>query len=312
MLSNALLDARHLYRYYGPRCAVNDLSLNLQKGEVVGLLGANGAGKSTTLRMLSGDLAPSAGQISIHGFDLLKNPKRAKYFLGYLPEQPPLYLEMRVDEYLQYSARLRRLPSQKLYSAVEETKQLCGLEQSGRRLIGNLSKGYRQRLGIAQAIIHSPDVVILDEPTVGLDPLQIQEIRGLIRNIAKQHSVVLSTHILPEVQAVCDRVQIVHEGKTVYNQTLKDLKTHRNPQKLRVAFQNPPSAKELYLIPGVEGVETLEDRRLRIACHSTATTEALVRASVDKSWMLQELTPERPTLEQIFMDIVYRSKGQEA
>jgi ABC-2 type transport system ATP-binding protein len=310
MPSNALLDARHLYRYYGPRCAVNDLSLNLQKGEVVGLLGPNGAGKSTTLQMLSGDLAPSAGQITINGFDLLKDPKRAKYFLGYLPEQPPLYLEMRVDEYLKYSARLRRLPAQKLNSAVQETKQLCGLEQSGRRLIGNLSKGYRQRIGIAQAIIHSPDVVILDEPTVGLDPLQIQEIRGLIRTLAKQHSVVLSTHILPEVQAVCDRVQIIHEGKTVYNETLKDQKTHLQPKTLRVAFQAPPSVAELYLIPGVEGVETLEDKRLRLACHTTATTEALIRTSVDKGWMLQELTPEHPSLEQIFMEIVYRGKDQ--
>jgi ABC-2 type transport system ATP-binding protein len=312
MPSNALLDARHLYRYYGPRCAVNDLSLNLQKGEVVGLLGPNGAGKSTTLQMLSGDLAPSAGQIIINGFDLLKNPKRAKYFLGYLPEQPPLYLEMRVDEYLEYSARLRRMPYQKLKSAVQETKQLCGLEQSGRRLIGNLSKGYRQRIGIAQAIIHSPDVVILDEPTVGLDPLQIQEIRGLIRTIAKQHSVVLSTHILPEVTAVCDRVQIIHEGKTVYNEILKDPQTKLQSKTLRVAFQAPPSVTELCLIPGVEDVEILEDKRLRIACHTATTTEALVRTSVDKGWKLQELTPEYPSLEQIFMEIVYRGKSEAA
>jgi ABC-2 type transport system ATP-binding protein len=312
MPSNALLDARHLYRYYGPRCAVNDLSLSLQKGEVVGLLGPNGAGKSTTLQMLSGNLAPSTGQITINGFDLLKNPKRAKYFLGYLPEQPPLYLEMRVDEYLEYSARLRRLPTQKISSAMHETKQLCGLEQCGRRLIGNLSKGYRQRIGIAQAIIHSPDVVILDEPTTGLDPLQIHEIRGLIRTLAKQHSVILSTHILPEVQAVCDRVQIIHEGKTVYNESLTDQKTHLHPKTLRVAFQSPPSIKDLYLIPGVEGVEILDNKRLRIVCRTAAATEALIRASVDKGWKLQELTPEHPSLEQIFMEIVYRGKGQAA
>jgi ABC-2 type transport system ATP-binding protein len=213
--------ATGLSRYYSDHCAVDHLDVRLQKGEVLGLLGPNGAGKSTTMQMLTGNLAPSAGEIRINGIDLLDEPRKAKQQIGYLPEQPPVYRDLTVDEYLNYCARLRNVPAKDRKEAVERARERCGLQDVNKRLIGNLSKGYRQRVGIAQAILHNPAVVILDEPTVGLDPIQIREIRSLIRELGQEHGIILSTHILPEVQAVCDRVQILNHGKTVFNDTLE-------------------------------------------------------------------------------------------
>lgn len=218
------LSAKQLQRLYGCHKAVQDITLQLKKGEVIGLLGPNGAGKTTTLRMITGNLAPSAGSIEICGVDLLDNPCKAKAHLGYLPEIPPLYSDMTVDEFLQFVARLHRVEKQRIPQMLEDSKIRCGLVEYGKQLIGILSKGFQQRVGIAQAIIHQPDIIILDEPTVGLDPNQIREIRGLIRELRKSCSVILSTHILSEVESVCDRVYIMHEGKIVLNETLDDLK----------------------------------------------------------------------------------------
>ncbi len=308
MTPEALIDAQHLYRYYGPQCAVHDLSLTLSKGEVLGLLGPNGAGKSSTLQMLSGNLAPSAGQITIAGIDLLDTPKQAKRSIGYLPERPPVYVDLSVDEFLHFCARLHRLPTSHSTRAVAEVKLRCGLEDSGRRLIGNLSKGYRQRVGIAQAIIHSPAVVILDEPTVGLDPLQIREIRRLIRELAQERSVLLSTHILPEVQAVCDRVQIINEGRTVFNQSLATLADERQINAWHVAFAAPPAVEELRRLPDITTAEMLDYGRMRILGHSPAATNVLLTTAIERNWGLRELSPERTTLEQIFMDLVYHDQ----
>ena len=216
-----LIAASGLSRYYSEHCAVNLLDVQLNKGEVLGLLGPNGAGKSTTMQMLTGNLAPTSGEILINGIDLLDEPRKAKQHIGYLPEQPPVYRDLTVGEYLDYCARLRNVAAKERRTAVERASVRCGLEQVSKRLIGNLSKGYRQRVGIAQAILHNPAVVILDEPTVGLDPIQIREIRALIRELGKEHGIILSTHILPEVQAVCDRVQILNHGKTVFNNSLE-------------------------------------------------------------------------------------------
>ena len=201
-----------------------EINLELRRGEVLGFLGPNGAGKTTTMRMLTGNLAPSAGSVEICGIDLLDRPRDAKARIGYLPETPPLYRELTVDEYLRLAARLHRVSNADLRTALAVAKQRCGLNDVGRQLIGSLSKGYQQRVGIAQAIIHNPDVVILDEPTVGLDPNQMREIRTLIRELGAERSVILSTHILSEVESVCDRVQIMHQGRMVFNDSVIGLK----------------------------------------------------------------------------------------
>lgn len=218
------LSAQNLTRHYGEVVAVHQFDLQLRRGEVLGLLGPNGAGKSTTLRMLTGNLAPSSGSVEICGIDLLDKPQEAKAHVGFLPEIPPLYFDMTVNEYLLLAARLHRVPKEALKAALENVKQRCGLEQHSNNLIGTLSKGYQQRVGIAQAIIHNPDVIILDEPTVGLDPNQMREIRQLIRELGTTSSVILSTHILPEVENVCDRVQIMHQGSIVFDQPMIDLR----------------------------------------------------------------------------------------
>lgn len=223
MESSILLAAEGLSRYYNDHAAVENLNLQLQKGEVLGLLGPNGAGKSTTMQMLTGNLAPTTGSIQINGIDLLEAPRQAKRHLGYLPEQPPVYRDLTVHEYLEYCAKLHGLGGAVRTQAIRFASERCSLNEVQNRLIANLSKGYKQRVGIAQAILHSPAVVILDEPTVGLDPLQIREIRKLIRELGQEHSVILSTHILPEVQAVCDRVQILNRGRTVFNDSLKGI-----------------------------------------------------------------------------------------
>ena len=218
------ISARGLCRYFGARAVVHDVNLELKRGEVLGFLGPNGAGKTTIMRMLTGNLAPSAGTIEIFGMDLLDKPREAKACIGYLPEIPPLYRELTVNEYLQFAAKLHRVGDGEIGSALAKVTQRCGLSSMGERLIGSLSKGYQQRVGIAQAIIHDPEVIILDEPTAGLDPNQIREIRTLIRELGAERSVILSTHILSEVGTVCDRVQIMHEGRMVLDDSMERLK----------------------------------------------------------------------------------------
>jgi ABC-2 type transport system ATP-binding protein len=218
-----LVEAKQLYRYYGKQCAVNNVSFQLKKGQVLGFLGANGAGKTTTMSMLCGNLAPSSGEIIINGVDLLDNPVAAKHSIGYLPDQPPLYKELTVTEFLRYCAELHRVPSAEMTAAVTIAQERCGLNEVAQRLIGHLSKGYQQRVGIAQAILHNPPVIVLDEPTVGLDPIQIKEIRSLIKELGVEHGVILSTHILSEVQETCTDVQIIHQGQLVLNSTMAEL-----------------------------------------------------------------------------------------
>lgn len=298
-----LIQVENLTRVYGNTVAVNQVSFTLNKGEVLGFLGPNGAGKSTCMQMITGSLAPNAGQIRIHGHDLIDDPIAAKSQIGYLPENPPLYRELTVHEYLDYCARLHRIARRQIISAIEQAMHHCGLEQVGNRLIGNLSKGYQQRVGIAQAIIHQPPVVILDEPTVGLDPIQIREIRGLIRALGKEHSVILSTHILPEVQATCDRVQIIRRGEMIYNATIEELNQRGNSNQLNVAFRNAPSQQALLALAGVSAVENIDTHRFRIQLDDQSFAESLVESSVDQQWGLFELIPENSSLEQIFVEL---------
>ena len=302
MSGDSLVSVRNLHRRYGRLHAVKGVSFELRRGEVLGLLGPNGAGKTTTMQMIRGALAPTSGEILIDGNDLLSAPRQTKGKIGYLPERPPLYGELSVDEYLLYCARLRHVARSRAAAAVDHAKSLCGLEQTGARLIANLSKGYQQRVGVAQAIVHTPAVVVLDEPTVGLDPIQIREIRDLIGGLRENHAVILSTHILPEVQTVCDRVQILNEGRIVLDERLDAL--DRASTALRVAFRRPPGNEVLEGLPQVTAVEPVEGGRLRLEHESGAElADALAERSAAGDWGLYEMIPERHGLEEIFVSL---------
>lgn len=302
---------QNLSRYYAKLCAVNAISFTVERGQILGFLGPNGAGKTTTMQMLSGVLAPTNGQISIAGHDLLEEPVAAKMALGYLPEQPPLYREMRVQEYLHFCARLHCIPRAGVASAVDYVIDQCGLQTVAKRLIGHLSKGFQQRVGIAQAIIHSPAVIILDEPTIGLDPIQIREIRSLIKNLGREHSVILSTHILSEAQAVCNHVQIIHQGQLVLSDTIVGLFAQMQSTHLRVGLRRPPNSQVLLQIQGVEAVEVLDETlfRLRHAADNSPA-ELLVEQSVTHHWGLYELMSEQRSLEQVFIDLTQAEQSE--
>ncbi|HLW73447.1 MAG TPA: ATP-binding cassette domain-containing protein [Gammaproteobacteria bacterium] len=308
----ALVKVENLYRYYDRHCAVQDLGFTLEKGEILGLLGPNGAGKTSTLQMISGNLAPSAGEILIDGVDILDEPLEARAAIGYLPEQPPLYPDLTVDEYLDYCAGLHRLGSKARRPAREAAKARCGLKDEGRRLIGNLSKGYRQRVGIAQAIIHSPTVVILDEPTVGLDPIQIREIRALIAELGREHGVILSTHILPEVQAVCSRVLIIHRGRQVFAESLAGFAGRMQAGSLILECRETPPLKDLKSVAGVEDVEQLDPGRVRVRyAPGSDPTEDIAARALKAKWGLKALTPEHKSLEQIFVELTTADEAAE-
>jgi ABC-2 type transport system ATP-binding protein len=303
MDSTALVKVENLSRFYQKHCAISQLSFSLEPGEVLGFLGPNGAGKSTTMQIITGNLAPSEGQVSIKGYDIIESARQAKQQIGYLPEHPPIYREATVDEFLQYCAKLRRLKRPSIRAATEQAKSHCGLNEVGHRLIGNLSKGYQQRVGIAQAIIHNPPVVILDEPTVGLDPIQIREIRGLIKTLGSERSVILSTHILSEVQATCDRVQIIREGKLVYNASIEMLKDQGSEHSIVIALKKPPAIERLSQLEGIEEVESIDTNRFRLYFNTTSPAELLVRESVEQQWGLFEIIPDQRSLEDLFIEL---------
>lgn len=301
----ALAECRGLYRFYAKQAAVSDVSFTLHRGEVLGFLGPNGAGKSSTMNMLAGVLAPSAGMIRVGGHDLLEEPHKAKARIGYLPESPPLYPELTVDEYLAYCARLRGIRRQDCSRQVARARERCGLADTGRRMIGNLSRGYRQRVGIAQAIVHEPPLIILDEPTVGLDPIQIREIRELIAELGRDHGVILSTHILPEVQATCSRVQIMHQGRLVYREQMASLADAQGPARTRIRFHHAPEPSALWKLPGVDTVERISEREFRLEHREDGgklATEA-ARFAVREGLDLELLQPEERSLEQLFVEL---------
>jgi len=304
MNADTLISVQNLSRFYGPLCAVNDISFEVKRGQVLGFLGPNGAGKTTTMQMITGTLAPTLGQVSIAGHDLLDYPLKAKAVVGYLPEQPPVYREMRVEEYLRFCAKLHQKPRRSIAPAIDRVVEQCNIGQVRQRLVGNLSKGYQQRVGIAQAIIHKPSVVILDEPTIGLDPQEMIKIRELIAELAKDCSVILSSHILQEVQAVCNHVQIINQGRLILNDTISGLLAQIQTTHLQIALQRPPDLEVLKQIAGVEAVEQRKDNRFYIQyVADNNPAELLVEKAVAANWGLYELIPEQRSLEQIFVEL---------
>lgn len=298
MSSLPLICAEGISRRYGSRVAVAEVNLTLRRGEVLGLLGLNGAGKSTTLKILAGVLAPHTGHVSLHGHSLARAPLEAKRHLGYLPEIPPLFSDATVDEYLAFCAHLHEVPRARVAALRERAKSRCKLEAVGSRLIRNLSKGFRQRVGLAQAIVHEPAVLILDEPTVGLDPAQIQEVRELIRMLSTDHAILLSTHLLTEVESACSRVVILHQGRLIYDQHLA------REQTLLIGLRQPPPLPVLQTVTQTNQIVELAPGRFEIAATERAVlVDRLVAAAVARNWGLYELGHGGSSLERRFLDL---------
>jgi gliding motility-associated transport system ATP-binding protein len=302
-----MLEARSLVRRYGDFTAVRDVSFTVQEGEILGMLGPNGAGKTTTLRMLTGYLRPTEGDVLIDGHDITEEPVRARRQIGYLPENVALYPEMRVEEYLGYRGRLERMSGADLKRALPDVLDRCLITDVRRQIIGTLSKGYRQRVGLAAAILHGPRVLVLDEPTVGLDPKQIIAIRELIRGLGRNLTLLLSTHILPEVELLCNRVLIIDRGRIVDQGTPESLRERwRGNARLRVLVKDAPAEAEerLRALAGVHAVEAdaAAPGRFRIdAERGTDLREAAFRLAVERGWVLLELAEEKVSLEDIFV-----------
>ena len=300
-----MIDVEGLTKIYGPRMAVDNLSFRVSKGEIVGFLGPNGAGKTTTMRMLTGYLPPSEGHASIAGFDTFKQSLDARRRIGYMPETVPLYPEMSVADYLDFMAALRKVSNRR--AAVQRAMEATHIQDRARMNIGKLSKGYRQRVGLAQSIVHDPDVLILDEPTIGLDPRQIIEVRELIKNLAGQHTILISTHILPEVEQVCSRVLIIHKGKLVAEDTPHNLGERlRSVERvgLQVAGDGAALTKTLVAVPGVQEVKAVADGRYEIAVTPGQDIRAQLAAAVVKGgWGLLELARVGMSLEEIFLQL---------
>ncbi|HEU0187568.1 MAG TPA: ABC transporter ATP-binding protein [Gallionellaceae bacterium] len=307
------LSARNLNRRHGRRQIIRNVSLQLRRGEVLGLLGHNGAGKSTTMQLLTGTLIPDSGQIEICGHDLARQPARAKACIGYLPETPPLYRDMRVDDYLTFAARLHGMSKAAIAAALVEVKRRCGLQDAGQKIIGTLSKGYQQRVGIAQAIIHEPEVIILDEPTVGLDPTQIRDIRALIRELGSAHSVLLSTHLLSEAENICDRVEIMQHGQLIYGDTSVRMQRFGHQPGFMVTLQAPPPLAELQAISGVQSVEAMSSTRFKILHDANSNTAStLLQTAAERGWQAQQLTPLQGSMEDAFVQLTQQEPVQQS
>lgn len=303
-METPIVSVRHLSHRYNVQWAVNDVNFELPGRGVYGLLGANGAGKSTIMNIMCGVLNQTRGDVFIKGIDMLTNPVEAKKMIGFLPQTPPLQPELTVEEFLRYCAKIRLMPKNKIKTAVDEVMQKCNVAHYRNRLIGNLSGGYQQRVGIAQAIIHQPEFVVMDEPTNGLDPNQIIEIRSLIRKIAEDRTVVLSTHILQEVQALCDYIWMINDGVFVFSGTLNEFDNYILPSSLVVTLMNPPSLSELQQLDGVQQAEALDRHKFRIQySDAQEVTDLLVQHSASRNWRISELSLEKYSLDNIFSEL---------
>lgn len=299
------LQVLHLTKYYGQQKAVNDISFEINKGEIVGFLGPNGAGKSTTMKMATGYLPPSSGTVVVDGLDVLHHSLRVRKVTGYLPEHNPLYLDMYVHEYMHFVGRVYGIPSQRLKSRSAEIIELCGLTREQNKKIEELSKGYRQRVGIAQALIHDPAVLILDEPTSGLDPNQILEIRKLIKDISANKTVIFSTHILQEVQALCDRVIVINLGEIVADNTVDNLmRSQTKSLAIIVEFSGDVNEEVLNQIPGLKKLNRINASSFRLEALEGVDLRAEVfRFAADHSLSLRGLRQEESSLEEIFREL---------
>ncbi|MBO7438385.1 MAG: ATP-binding cassette domain-containing protein [Bacteroidales bacterium] len=299
------LTIEHLTKSYGANIAVNDISFRIDSGEVVGFLGPNGAGKSTTMKIITGCISADSGTVLINGTDIATGGTALKHAIGYLPENNPLYLNMYVREYLEYSAAMY-MPRSETLNAVNYAIDAVGLGEHQYKKIGELSKGYRQRTGIARAMVHNPGILILDEPTTGLDPNQIVEIRNLIKKLGKEKTVILSTHIMQEAEAVCDRAIIIRKGTIVADDTLAALKAHNTRRTIIVEFDQDIDPKKLGEIPGIDNVEGAGRKwQLTASGDDTEARRAVFQFAAQNNIPLLELRRENSTLENIFHELTF-------
>ena len=310
-----MIEISHLTKKYGEHVAVDDLSLKIEQGKIYGFLGPNGAGKSTTMNIITGYIGATQGPVSINGYDILKQPEEAKRCIGYLPEQPPLYMDMTVSEYLRFTADLKKLPKQKKYQFIEEAMELTKITDMKKRLIRNLSKGYRQRVGFAQAVLGYPEVIILDEPTVGLDPKQIIEIRELIQSLGRQHTVILSSHILSEVREVCEQIFIISKGRLAASDTTENLIAQMSgEQEIHLLLKGGQNAVLLaFQEAGLMPASVREDQEpgcvhaVLKAEKDTDVRERAFYAFAKADIPILEMTAGRKSLEQVFLELTNRS-----
>ncbi|MBV9179906.1 MAG: ABC transporter ATP-binding protein [Acidobacteria bacterium] len=311
-----MINVKELTKRYARTTAVDHISFEVGKGQIVGFLGPNGAGKTTTMRMLTCFLPPSSGSATVAGFDVLEQPLEAKRRIGYLPETPPLYPEMEASEYLRFVGKLKGLSGEELDKRIDYVCDRCAIADVRKKLLGKLSKGYRQRVGLAQAIIHNPDVLILDEPTAGLDPKQINETRDLIKNLAGSHTIILSTHILPEVEQTCEQVIIINKGKLVATDSVRNLQARARGAEsviLEIAGRNgtvePTLVQQrLVKVSGVSNVSLKNQQDGRAIFEVESQKGQLVRgdlarAVVESGWDLNELRPASMSLEEVFLQL---------
>ena len=311
-MEKSIVSVKNLSHRYSVQWAVKDVSFEINEKGVTGLLGSNGAGKSTTMNIICGVLNQTQGDVFINGVNLREDPVEAKKNIGFLPQQPPLYTDLTVGEYLRHAALLRLVEPDKVDEAVDLALEKCSITHFRDRLIKNLSGGYQQRVGIAQAIVHNPQFVVLDEPTNGLDPNQIVDIRNLIRDIAKHHAVLLSTHILSEVQAICDNIYMIESGKLVFSGTMEEFDNYVAPESFIVEFVNSPSKEVLENLTENNGIEALEDGSYRIFLKDDISiTERYIQESVKQNWNLKSIYVERASLSEIFAQLSGKAKNKQ-
>ena len=296
-----ILKTENLSHRYSGSWAIRDINIEIGQTGVIGLLGSNGAGKSTTMNIICGTLSPTAGNVYINDIDLRRYPEAAKKEIGFLPQTPPLYTDLTIDEYLVYCAELRFIEKRKIKSAVNDAKERCGIAHFSSRLIGNLSGGYRQRVGIAQAIIHNPKLIVMDEPTNGLDPNQLIEARQLIKAIAREHTVLLSSHILSEISILCREIIMIEGGRIVFSDSMDTFNNYALAHTILMQMENAPSKDELLKIKGVTRVDFLTNKQVRIYFDGDQEIiERLAAASMQHGWRLREIGLEKGLLDDVF------------
>ncbi len=307
-MEKQIVKVEHLSHKYSQAWAIRDINMDISQTGIVGLLGSNGAGKSTTMNILCGALNQTEGTVHINGINLRENPVEAKRQIGFLPQNPPLYMDLTVDEYLTHCAYLRMIEKEHVRAALEDAKERCGIAHFSQRLIRNLSGGYRQRVGIAQAIIHRPKLVVLDEPTNGLDPNQIIEVRSLIKEIAVDRAVIFSTHILSEVQVLCKEIKMIEEGRIVFSDTMDAFNNYVEPHSVLMRMENPPAEAELLQLPGATRVDFLTERQVRLYFNGAPDiTGRIIAASVERGWELREISLDKSSLDEVFAELSNKS-----